>query len=153
MSIDRRILAILGARIPTLYDLIPRGPLSLAALNPQPLPPHELGAAIAAEFARTAWQADRFSLDPAIAFMDLDDWCPTRPRPPKLPPWWGPGWDPHRGLGPHPEPWSQESHADFHIGFAARLAWASSQIDSPALRASFDKAIERSIEALEPGIS
>ncbi|QOL47928.1 hypothetical protein [Massilia litorea] len=147
MSIDRRILAILGARLPAIFDLIPRGPLSLAALNAQLLPAHELGAAIAAEFAHTAWQADRFGLDPAIAFMDLDDWCPTRPRPPRLPPWWGP----HRGLGPHPEPWSQESHADFHIGFASRLAWASSQIDSPALRESFDKAIERSIEAIDSG--
>lgn len=147
MSIDRRILAILGARLPAIFDIIPRGPLSLVALNPQPLPPHELGAAVAAEFARTVWQADRFGLDPATAFSDLDDWCPTRPRPPKLPPWWGP----FPGLGPHPEPWSEERHADFHIGFASRLAWASSQIDSPALRESFDKAIERSIEAIDSG--
>ena len=146
MSIDRRILAILGARHPAIFDVIPRGPLSLVALNPQPLPPHELGAAIAAEFARTAWQADRFGLDPAIAFTDLDDWCPTRPKPPKLPPWWGP----FPGSGPSPDPWMDPGwHADFHIGFASRLAWAANQIDSPVLRESFDRAIERSIEAID----
>lgn len=146
MSIDRRILAILGARHPAVFDVIPRGPLSLVALNPQPLPPHELGAAIAAEFARTAWQADRFGLDPAIAFTDLDDWCPTRPKPPKLPPWWGP----FPGSGPSPDPWMDPGwHADFHIGFASRLAWAANQIDSPVLRESFDRAIERSIEAID----
>ena len=55
------------------------------ALNPQPLPPHELGAAIATEFVHTAWLADRFGLDPGLAFNDLDDWCPTVPKKPKLP--------------------------------------------------------------------
>jgi hypothetical protein len=148
MFIDRRILAILGARHPAIFDIGPRGPLSLTVqgryseLNPQPLPPHELGAAIAAEFAHTAWQADRFGLDPGIAFQDLDDWCPTRPRIPKLPPWWW--WHPH----PEPVP-GPDWHVDFHIGFASRLAWTSSQIDSPVLRESFDKAIERSLEAID----
>ena len=28
MSIDRRLLAILGRRLPAIYDIIPRGPLS-----------------------------------------------------------------------------------------------------------------------------
>jgi hypothetical protein len=53
MPIHRRLLAILGRRLPAIYDVIPRGPLSRysdVALNPQPLPPHELGAAVAAEF-------------------------------------------------------------------------------------------------------
>ena len=83
MSIDRRLLAILGRRLPAIYDVIPRGPLSRfseVALNPQPLPPHELGAAIAAEFVHTAWLADRFGLDLGPAFDDLDDWCPTDRR-------------------------------------------------------------------------
>ncbi|HEX9940643.1 MAG TPA: hypothetical protein VGG03_01405 [Thermoanaerobaculia bacterium] len=83
MSINRRLLAIIGRRLPAIYDVIPRGPLarfsrfSEVALNPQPLPPHELGAAIAAEFVHTAWLADRFGLDLGRAFEDLDDWCPT----------------------------------------------------------------------------
>jgi len=147
MSINRRMLAIIGARFPAVYDLTPRGPLGFlnlpgrfSELNPQPLPPHELGAAIAAEFVHTAWQAERFGLDQSLAFMDLDDICPTYPKIPKLPPWWPPL--------PEPDP-GPDWHVDFHLGFAARLAWASGQVDSPALRASFDKAIERSIEAIE----
>jgi hypothetical protein len=39
MSIDRRLLVILGRRLPAIYDIIPRGPLSRfseVALNPQP---------------------------------------------------------------------------------------------------------------------
>jgi hypothetical protein len=149
MSIDRRILAIIGARFPAVYDLSPRGPLGyfnvhnrFSELNPQPLPPHELGAAIAAEFTHTAWQAERFGLDQSIAFTDLEDWCPTYPRIPKRPSWWGPS--------PHPDPVpGPDWHVDFHLGFAARLAWAAGQTDSPTLRESFDKAIERSIAAIE----
>jgi hypothetical protein len=96
LSLDSRLLAIIGRRFPAIYDVIPRGPLSRfleVALNPQPLPPepppHELGAALAAEFIRTAWLADRFGLDLGRVSDDLDDWCPTRPkRRLKLPPWW-----------------------------------------------------------------
>jgi hypothetical protein len=148
MTINRRILAILGARFPAVHDVIPRGPLGLfvnsrfSELNPQPLPPHELGAAIAAEFAHSAWQAERFGQDLSIALRDLEEWCPTYPRKPKLPPWWGPFPEPEPDPGP-------DWHADLHLGFAARLAWASRQIESTGLAEAFDKAIERSIAAIE----
>ena len=148
MSIDRRLLAIIGRRLPAIYDVIPRGPLrrfsqdrsSEVALNPQPLPPHELGAAIAAEFVHTVWLADRFGLDLGLAFNDLDDWCPTRPKKPKLPPWWPPIPEPE----PHPE-W----FIDFHLGFAARLAVVSVEFEGTRLGESFDKAIERSVGSIE----
>lgn len=148
MSIDRRLLAIIGRRLPAIYDIIPRGPLSRfsqgrfseVALNPQPLPPHELGAAIAAEFVHTAWLADRFGLDLGLAFDDLDDWCPTVPKKLKLPPWWPPIPEPE----PHPE-W----FIDFHLGFAARLAVVSVEFESTRLGESFDKAIERSVASIE----
>jgi len=148
MSINRRILAVLGARYPAVYDIIPRWYLGivqdrLSELNPQPLPPfppHELGAVLAAEFVHTAWQAERFGLDPALALRDLEDWCPTPPRWPKLPPW----------LLPIPEPQPRPNwHLDFHLGFASRLALASEQMSSAALRDIADKAIERSIQAIE----
>jgi hypothetical protein len=145
MPIDRQLLAILGRRRPAIYDIIPRGPLSPVsevALNPQPLPPHELGAAIAAEFVNTAWHADRFGLDQGPVFDDLDDWCPTRPKWPKLPPWWG--WVPVPDPDPHPN-W----FIDFHLGFAARLAAVSVEVEGTGLGESFDKAIERSLEAIE----
>src|SRR4051812_11240384 len=140
MSISRRLLAIIGRRVPAIYDVIPHGPqnrFSAVALNPQPLPPHELGAAIAAEFAHTVWLADRFGFDVGVAFNDLDDWCPTRPRKLKLPPWWPPIPEPE----PHPE-WL----IDFHLGFAARLAAVSAGLEGTRLGESLNKAIERSLE-------
>lgn len=148
MAIDRRLLAIIGRRIPAIYDVIPRGPLSSlsrvrfseVALNPQPLPPHELGAAIAGEFVHTAWLADRFGLDLDLAFNDLDDWCPTAPKKLKLPPWWPPIPEPE----PHPE-WL----IDLHLGFAARLAAVSADFEGTRLGRSFEKAIERSVAAID----
>src|SRR4029450_6929377 len=124
LTLDSRLLAIIGRRFPAIYDVIPRGPLSRfleVALNPQPLPPepppHELGAALAAEFIRNASLPHPFGLAPGRVPDALDDWCPTRPkRRLKLPPWWPPIPDPE----PHPN-W----FIDFHLGFAARLAAAS----------------------------
>lgn len=148
MAINRRLLAIIGRRLPAIYDVIPRGPqgrflqnrFSEVALNPQPLPPQELGAAIAAEFIHAAWLADRFGLDQGIAFNDLDDWCPTRPKKLKLPPWWPPI--------PEPDP-QPDWFIHFHLGFAARLAVASVDSQNTRLGESFDKAVDRSIEAIE----
>jgi hypothetical protein len=151
MSIDRRLLAIIGKRIPAIYDVIPRGPqgkfaydrLSHVALNPQPLPPHELGAAVAAEFIHGVWLADRMGSGLGRAFDDLDDWCPTRPKFPKLPPWWW-GWPPIPEPEPHPD-W----FTDFHLGFAARLAAVSLDYEGTSLGESMDKAIDRSVSAIE----
>jgi len=146
MVISRQLLTIIGRRFPAAYDIIPRGPLlaqagfSEVALNPQPLPPHALGAAVAAEFIHTAWFADRFGLDQGVAFEDLDDWCPTVPKNLKWPPHWPPIPDPE----PHPD-W----FVAFHLGFAARLAVVADGLESTRLRESFDKAIERSMSAIE----
>jgi hypothetical protein len=93
MVIHRKLLAIIGRRNPAYYDVIPRGPLGLGAavaLNPQPLPPAALGAAMAG------------------------DWCPTYPRRPKLPPWWPPIPEPD----PQPD-WFTEFHLGFASRLAA----------------------------------
>jgi hypothetical protein len=143
MSIDRRLLAIIGQRLPAIFDIIPRGPQSRllqVALNPQPLPPHELGAAIAAEFAHTVWLTERLGLDLGLAFDDLDDWCPTVPKKLKFPPWWPPIPEPD----PHPN-WL----IDFHLGFAARLATVSVGLGGTGISEAFDKAIERSIATID----
>jgi len=151
-TLNSRLLAIIGRRLPAIYDaVIPRyspqpepwnARLAAVALNPQPLPPgpppDRLGAAVAAEFLHTAWLAERFGQDQARLFADLDDWCPTRPKKLKLPPWWPPVPDPE----PHPD-W----FVDFHLGFAARLAVVS--LESNRMGESIDKAIERSMAAIE----
>jgi hypothetical protein len=150
-GIDRRLLAIIGRRIPAIYDVIPRGPqqrfgqnrFSEVALNPQPLPPappEELGAAIAAEVIHIAWLANRLGLAGGIAFADLDDGCPTVPKKPKLPPWWPPVPEPD----PHPK-W----FINFHLGFVARLAVASVEFEGAPLGESLDKAIDRSVASIK----
>ncbi|RWK11846.1 MAG: hypothetical protein EOR43_05830 [Mesorhizobium sp.] len=141
MQLNKKLLAIIGKRIPAIYDVIPHGPqggLARVALNPQPLPPHELGAAVADEFVRSAWVAERGGLDMKAVLSDLDDWCPTRPKIPKLPPWWGP-------LPPEPEP-HPEWFVDYHLGFAARL---SAIATGTRLDKTLDQVIDRSLTAIE----
>ncbi|WP_379072508.1 hypothetical protein ACHMW4_28170 [Mesorhizobium sp. UC22_110] len=143
MKLNAKLLAIIGKRIPAIYDVIPRGPqasLAYVALNPQPLPPGHLGAAVASEFIRSAWLADRAGLDMKQVFDDLDDWCPTRPKKIKLPPWWPPFPEPE----PHPE-WL----VDFHFGFAARVAASVAEIGDTSLGQSLNRAIDRSLAAIE----
>ncbi|MCE4556033.1 hypothetical protein [Pelomonas cellulosilytica] len=146
MNLDQRLLAIIGRRLPAIYDVIPRGPQGLAglhervnaaALNPQPLPPEALGAALAQEFAHTAWTADRLGLAWKNVAQDLDDWCPTRPHKIKFPIHWP----------PIPEPDPQPNWlAGLHLGFAAKLSAISA--DNPSLAATLDRAINRSIDAI-----
>jgi hypothetical protein len=143
MQLSKKLLAIIGKRIPAIYDVIPRGPqgrLAQIALNPQPLPPHELGAAIADEFVRSAWSAERGGLDSKALMSDLDDWCPTRPKIPKLPPWWPPIPEPE----PHPE-W----FVDYHLGFAARLSVVTAGSAGTRLDKTLNQAIDRSLAAME----
>lgn len=149
MTIDRRLLSIIGRRFPAIYDVIPRGPqaifvnrLSEVALNPQPLPPHELGAAIAREFIHAVWLANRLGADQGAIFADLDDWCPTLPKLPKLPPWWPP--IPEPDPDPHPE-W----FTDFHLGFAAQIAVAATKLEGTRAGELLNKAIDRSLESID----
>ncbi|RUU48047.1 hypothetical protein [Mesorhizobium sp. M2C.T.Ca.TU.002.02.1.1] len=140
MQLNKKLLAIIGKRFPAIYDVIPRGPqggLARVALNPQPLPPHELGAAVAEEFVRCAWVAERGGLDMKALLSDLDDWCPTRPKIPKLPPWWGPF--------PEPEP-RPEWFVDYHLGFAAKLSAVQT---GTRLDKTLDQVIDRSLTAIE----
>ncbi|MFK0688037.1 hypothetical protein ACFX5Q_07510 [Mesorhizobium sp. IMUNJ 23033] len=143
MQLNKKLLAIIGKRIPAIFDVIPRGPqgrLVQIALNPQPLPPHELGAAIADEFVRCAWFAERGGLGMQALLSDLDDWCPTRPKIPKLPPWWGPFPDPE----PRPD-W----FVDYHLGFAARLSVVAAESTGMQLDKTLDQVIDRSLAAIE----
>ncbi|MBW8908213.1 MAG: hypothetical protein JF620_04140 [Mesorhizobium sp.] len=143
MQLNKKLLAIIGKRIPAIYDVIPRGPqgrLAQVALNPQPLPPHELGAAVADEFVRSAWAAQRGGLDMKAVSDDLDDWCPTRPKIPKFPPWWWPFPEPE----PHPE-W----FVDYHLGFASRLSVIAAKSAGKSLDATLNQAIDRSLAAIE----
>jgi hypothetical protein len=146
MVIHRKLLAIIGRRNPAYYDVIPRGPLGLGAavaLNPQPLPPAALGAAMAGEFMQATWMAERGGLDPGVLQRILEDWCPTYPRRPKLPPWWPPI--------PEPDP-QPDWFTEFHLGFASRLAAVSPEGMSGRTKEYFDKALEQSLGSLEKSL-
>jgi hypothetical protein len=71
---------------------------------------------------------------------DLDDWGPTRPKIPKLPPWWPPIPEPE----PHPE-W----FVDYHLGFAARLSVVAAGSAGTRLDKTLNQAIDRSLAAME----
>jgi len=164
MEINHRLLSLIGRRFPAIFDLTPHGPeagllgsrSSWAALNPQPLPPlppAELGATVAGDFIQVSWLTQRLGVAWKSATADLDDWCPTVPKKPKLPPGWPPlqgdlasvppGWP---NPEPHPhKPW----FVDFHVGFAARLAVALPSVAGTPLESAFLEAIDRSIRAIE----
>lgn len=151
MDIDSRLFTYIAGHIPQLWELVHGGPQGLrtardfaaAELNPQPLPPHPgfaLGAALAGEFLRAAWTADRFGLETGRLMDDLDDWCPTAPRKPKLPPHLGPPI-------PDPDPDPRWFPA-LHSGFAVRLAAAEIGPKDHGLRESVDMALKRSLDIL-----
>lgn len=145
MPIHRHVLAVLGRRTSAVAlngQPIPPSDMGAAvALNPQPLPPAEIGAALAAEFTRAIWFADRMGLDAGAVVADLDDWCPTRPRVPKLPPWWWP-WPPPPEPGPD---WL----IDLHLGFAGRLSAVAVDFEGTGIGDALSKAIDRSLVSIE----
>ncbi|WP_219909302.1 hypothetical protein [Nitrosomonas oligotropha] len=80
--------------------------------------------------------------DQGAIFADLDDWCPTLPKLPKLPPWWPP--IPEPDPDPHPE-W----FTDFHLGFAAQIAVAATKLEGTRAGELLNKAIDRSLESID----
>jgi hypothetical protein len=166
MSLDNRLLALIGHRFPAIYDVIPRAGQLVAlnpqplppgekvelnpqpippgygwvALNPQPLPPRALGAVVAGELLQLSWTADKLGsqLTP-IADWD-DDLCPPWPRPPHLPPHLGP---------PPPDP-GPDWLVEYHLGLASTLAGARDQLRDTSL---VDDALGRSTAALSEGLA
>jgi hypothetical protein len=144
MSGDR--LALIIALKPQAADVIPRGPQLVtrlaarlgdeAALNPQPLPPKEIGMGVALMHKITAAAlggpdtfGDRF-------LRDVDDWCGNGwPRR------WPKGWP---VVGPPPDP---RELAQLQLGGLLAAAEISAHFEDPEIVAVFDKAIEMLGEA------
>lgn len=150
MLTARQLLSIIGRRIPAIYDAVPprqsghlhpviQHPSDWAALNPQPLPPLQLGAAFAGEIIDSARLAHRFGLDMRAAFADIDELCPRPPKIPRPPIGWPPIPDPE----PHPE-WL----LPFYLGFATRVAAALDQVKDERLGKHLEEALDRSLQAL-----
>lgn len=144
MSGDR--LALIIALNPKAADVIPRGPQLVARfaarrgeeveLNPQPLPPVEIGTGSALLHKITAAalaSPDGFG---GSFLRDIDDWCGTGwPRR------WPKGW-PVGGPRPGPVETSQ-----MLLGGLLAAAEISAHFDDPEVVDAFDKAIEMLGEA------
>lgn len=147
-----QLLSIIGARIPNIYDVIPpryfeqlarRGhhAAEYAALNPQPLPPMELGAAIAMEIIVNARTARRFGLDVGAAFSDVEGLCPPIGVTIKLPDGW------KRGLDPEPVP-HPEWLLSFYLAFATRMAAARNMTHDEQLARQLDHTLDRTLQSM-----
>lgn len=151
---NRLLLEVIARQNAEIYDfLFPRGPavralpIDLVALNPQPLPPGRLGAALASEFIRIAWLAARFGLDAKTQADFLDEWCPIPPKKLRLPPWVRPFPKPFPKNPPDPPP---DWWMIFHLGFATGLAAAS--VENKSVGKILDSAIDRSLRAIEDAL-
>ena len=152
MTINRRLLEIIGRRFPAYYDVFPRGPQAAGALdrhasaylNPQPLPPLELGSAVAGEFIHLTWLATRLGHNPSTFLDDLDDWCGTVPRYPRLPIWWPHWWPPVPEPEPHPD-WL----GAYQLGLASRLAVTLPLATDQKLAGLLNKALDHTLASLD----
>jgi hypothetical protein len=157
-----RLLAVLGKINPAVWDaIIPHGPVgphgsavrrfspgAEVALNPQPLPPHELlvaSAAVAHDIAFAAVSAEAAGSDAAsrIVARAVDDWCGT--RPPHIPIPWPRPW-------PFPWPPEPDPHPDWDIGAsrvvgALSLASVASRLEEGEARDALSKGAEQLLEA------
>jgi hypothetical protein len=95
LTVSDTVLRFLALRNPYIWEVVGGGPLGRfeqVALNPQPLPPKEIGATLVSVLAERAAVGGSFSRFEE----DVDDWCGT-------------GWPHHiprpRDGGPDPVPW------------------------------------------------
>ncbi len=166
MSLDHRLLALIGRRFPAIYDVIPRAgqrvltgehissglervalnpqPIppgfELVALNPQPLPPRALGTLMGAELLKLGWMAGKVGAEVSPIADWEDDPCPSWPHVPHLPPHVGP---------PPPDP-GPDWLVDYHLGLASTLAAAEDKVRDSRL---VSDALERSVAALSEGLA
>jgi hypothetical protein len=115
----------------------------LAALNPQPLPPMELGRMSAAEYVRMLWIAQHIGgAGQDHGFLDPDIWCPLGVPRFKLPPLVPP-------CDPDPQP---EWLSQFYLGFASHIAAIMPQIEGSDLKGPASATLKHASTALEKSL-
>lgn len=108
MALDDQLLAYLGAR--QQVELRGRPERRREKLNPQPIPPEELGAQVAVEILRLGWYARHLGVEPRpLSSWDEDIDCPVGVKVPVLPP----------GVFPPPDP---EPGPDWYRAYLVGLA-------------------------------
>jgi hypothetical protein len=144
MTTNRKLLALIAARFPAIYDVIPRGPQFVnpaqsyaeqRGLNPQPLPPRAIGELVANEIVRLSWTAQQLGVE----LSPIADWdgdiCPPPRKPPKL----------HGPFPPVPPDPGPDWILDYHLGLASTLAAVEGRV---ADSATVKDALEQSTAAL-----
>lgn len=140
---NKALLALIGRRIPAIYDLIPRHRIRDRMGEPHPIPWLVAGMAIGRLALQSAHAAQRGGGKAGVAMDYLDDWCPVGkpfPFPIRFPLDDILGDDP-----PRPE---EADMRDLHRGVALGLAAASLGIKDQALQEVIDQGIQRSIGVL-----
>lgn len=138
------ILRLVARRNPAVWDVI--GPrfselnpqpippsAGLVALNPQPIPPEDFGALMGKEILRLGWYAAAIGAD--VNLDEIDNWCPSFPKRPKLPAHLPPLPD------PDPEPWW---HQAYLIGLVSVLAQADDRVaESLLVHRTMERAMDQ----------
>lgn len=137
---NKALLALIGRRIPAIFDVIPRHNWAMG--GPYPIPWIAAGALLGQLALQSAHAAQRVGGKPQVALDYLDEWCPVgKPIPWPIPGPWGDGGD----RPPRPE----EIHLeDLHLGVAIGLATAAAKLQDKALIEIVDQGIARSLDAL-----
>ena len=140
----RTLLALIGKRLPQIFDLIPHGgQAEWVKGQPIPIPWILVGASLGRLAAQSAAAAQRSGGKPAVLMDYLDDWCPVGkpfPVPWRIPFDLGGGEDP-----PRPE---ERHQLDLHLGVLLGLAEAGSRLSDKAVSAGIDEGIGRSLGAI-----
>jgi len=157
MALTKAAIYLIGRIHPEIFDILgnPHGPYghvgglqvavqahaahaahAAAELNPQPLPPLAVGFQAGQDLFRLARTATQLR----IAFdVDLDDWCPTPPRPPG-------GW------GPWPRDPSPEWLAEYNLGLALFVEASQSAWEQTAAADALEKAHDVALGAAQKGL-
>ena len=148
---SRSRLEFLASINDQVWEVVGGGPQGLrsyrrgdyASLNPQPLPPHELGGALLSLMARgIIIVGGRESAAQDAFLQDIEDWCGT---------YWPRHW-PWIGPGPCPPPGPDfEPRGDFHrsslIGGALAAAELAARYPAGEMQDLFEKAAQQLTEA------
>ena len=138
---NKFLLALIGRRIPAIYDVYPRRDWAMG--EPHPIPWIAAGAELGRLVVQSALAAQRAGGKPLVALDYLDGWCPLG-KPTKLPIPWPSPWG---GDDPPPRPEETES-LDLYLGLAIGLATAGALVQDKGLIEVVDKAIARSLDAI-----
>lgn len=138
---NKMLLALIGRRIPAIFDVIPRR--DWAKSEPQPIPWIVVGAELGRLALQSAHAAQRAGGKPQVALDYLDDWCPVGKT--AHIPWWLLKDYYHGDPPPRPEEINMQ---DLHLGVVMGLTTAATKLQDKALLEVVNQGIERSLGAM-----